>query len=449
MLRHGREGSGAELIPILDYASEQRELLARHLDEIAPEIDPNGPVCRACLEQAERELQRRQLIERNGDPYFIDLDLSGYPILSTPERVGADPRFTGRGVTIAFVDSGFYPHPDLILPGNRIAAMYDAVRCIPVRDVEALMEQDPGIEAWHGTMTACTAAGSGYLSHGRYRGIASDAGVVLIPAMTHFGIKTPEVVNALKWIVLHHRRYGIRVVNMSLGVDESTDSMDHPVVALVEELAEQGVVVVAAAGNDPREPIKPPAAAPSAITVGGYDDHNSTDPLVGNLWYSSFGDAPTGVHKPELLAPAIWVAAPILPRTAVKTEAEALFYMACADDEKLMQAIPTLARQTWIRGKLLSARTPLEARSAVLRRIVEEKQITPGYKHVDGTSFAAPIVASIVAQMLEARPSLTPAEVKRVLMETARPLPGTPSVFQGRGVVRGDEAVRRVCGETG
>src|SRR6185436_18404668 len=44
----------------------------------------------------------------------------GYRILPTPLRVGADERFTGRGVTIAFLDSGFYFHPDLTQPHNRI-----------------------------------------------------------------------------------------------------------------------------------------------------------------------------------------------------------------------------------------------------------------------------------------------------------------------------------------
>jgi len=432
----GNADEGAGRILIGEYRSEQRELLERHIREIWPDFDPSRTVCPACLERAERELQRRQIIDRDGDPYFVDLDLSGYPILSTPERVDADPRFTGRGVTIAFIDSGFYPHPDLLFPTSRILAMYDAVHCRRIVDVESLVEVEPGPEAWHGTMTVCTAAGNGYLSHGRYRGIASEANLVLIRVMSEHGIKTPEVVTALRWVREHRERYNIRVVNMSLGVDETTDSLDHPVVALVEELTRLGVVIVAASGNDPREPIKPPAAAPSAITVGGYDDHNSTEWMRRELWHSSYGNTPNGALKPELLAPAIWVAAPILPRTAVKTEAEALFYMACADDEELMRAIPTLAWQTWIRGKLIEARTPLQARSAVLRRIIEEKQITPNYKHVDGTSFAAPIITSVVAQLIEARPDLSPRDVKRLLLRTARALPHAPREVQGHGVVQ-------------
>ena len=320
--------------------------------------------------------------------------------------------------------------------------MYDAVHQRLIRDVEAMIEQEPGIEAWHGTMSTCSAVGSGFLSRGRYRGIASDADVVLVRTMGQYGIQTPEVVNALLWVLGHREEYNIRVVNMSLGVDETTNSMHHPVVALVEELTRRGVVVVAAAGNNPMDPVKPPAAAPSAITVGGYNDNNSTDWMRRELWHSSSGLTPNGGPKPELVAPAIWIAAPILPNTQVKQEAEALFYMARADDDELMRLIPTLAWQTWIRGRLIDAETAVEARSAVLRRIIDEKEITPNYKHVDGTSFAAPIVSSIVAQMLEAVPELTPRQVKHLLLRTARQIPNAPHHLQGAGVVRADLAVQ-------
>jgi serine protease AprX len=106
-----------------------------------------------------------------------------------------------------------------------------------------------------------------------------------------------------------------------------------------------------------------------------------------------------------------------------------------------MTLIPKLASRSVIGNNLLAATTPLYARSLVLQRIAHEKLITSDYKHVDGTSFAAPIVASIVAQMLEARPSLTPAEVKHILMITATSLPNVPREIQGYGVVQADKAI--------
>src|SRR6185503_2585105 len=64
------------------------------------------------------------------------------------------------------------------------------------------------------------------------------------------------------------------------------------------------------------------------------------------------------------------------------------------------------------------------------------------YKKVDGTSFAAPIVTSIVAQMLEANPALSPGEVKRILMLTAQRVPGIELERQGWGEVKPEAAVK-------
>ena len=92
-------------------------------------------------------------------------------------------------------------------------------------------------------------------------------------------------------------------------------------------------------------------------------------------------------------------------------------------------------------GYLAARRRPLEARSIVLGRIASEKLISADYKHVDGTSFSAPIVSSIVAQMLEARPNLTPREVKQILCDTAVLLAGVPPEVQGHGLVAPDRAL--------
>lgn len=51
-----------------------------------------------------------------------------FAVLPTPLRLNADPNRTGRGVTIAFLDPGFYPHADLTEPVNRIIAYK---RCQP------------------------------------------------------------------------------------------------------------------------------------------------------------------------------------------------------------------------------------------------------------------------------------------------------------------------------
>ena len=39
-----------------------------------------------------------------------------FGVIPTPIRLNANPEYSGKGVTIAFLDSGFYPHPDLDAP---------------------------------------------------------------------------------------------------------------------------------------------------------------------------------------------------------------------------------------------------------------------------------------------------------------------------------------------
>ena len=51
--------------------------------------------------------------------------LNRFAVIPAADRLNVDPRFTGRGVTIAFLDSGFYRHPDLVEPNNRIVAFHD------------------------------------------------------------------------------------------------------------------------------------------------------------------------------------------------------------------------------------------------------------------------------------------------------------------------------------
>src|SRR5207249_11715289 len=97
-----------------------------------------------------------------------------------------------------------------------------------------------------------------------------------------------------------------------------------------------------------------------------------------------------------------------------------------------------------------------EARSlriSLLRQLItiklrEGNVINQHYKYVDGTSFAAPIVSSIIACMLEANPRLSPQQIKRILIETAERVPGIDVDRQGWGVVSRSEE-RRVGKEWG
>lgn len=359
--------------------------------------------------------------------------LATRPVLPLPVRLHADVRATGAGIGIAMVDSDFVVHPDLVEPTCRIVRYHDAVNNVS----DALPPTEPLARHWHGTMTACTAAGNGHLARGRFTSLAPEASLVLIRTMNDVGrVTTPTIVRALHFIRDNAADLGIRVVNLSVYSDEIDHTLDHPVNAAVEEITAMGIVVVAAAGNNPYAPIRPPAAAPGALTVGGLDDKNTLDGSDEQLYHSTFGITHLGVQKPELIAPAIWLPAPILPGTTTHMQASALCAMDMMTDDMLLGTAPMLMPHSGLPLPLWTSRDVDELREAIDATIEAELIASPYYKMVDGTSFAAPIVASTVAQMLELAPHLTPADVKDILMSTARPLDGYPAIRQGAGVVQ-------------
>lgn len=379
--------------------------------------------CPGCVEEALLQTLLAQghaaLHERIQQVWPLDAE-AAFGAIPTPLRLHADPRFTGKGVTIAMVDVGFYPHPDLTRPANRIRAWVDAADPAgPHALVFGPHDQPtwPGSDAlhvrqWHGTMTATAAAGNGYRSHGLYRGLASGAEVVLVQVRNdETGITDEAIVRALRWLAENAASLGLRVANISLGGAPCDQLRHNPIDEAVAALVAQNVIVTVAAGNDGVRALNPPATAPAALTIGGLDDHNTFSEGEISLWHSNYGRGDGGVSKPDLVAPSIWVVAPVLPGSSVEQEAVSLFN-----------------------------RRPL-GRPEVEARIASEKLITPYYQHVDGTSFAAPLVASAVACMLEANPRLTPALVREILLRTAHAIPGVPAEQQGAGALEAGLAV--------
>lgn len=360
-------------------------------------------------------------------------------VLPISLRMHADARYTGKGITIAFLDSGFYPHPDLTQPNNRIAYFADA-RDETVR--ENIGFSIPHLSSWHGTMTSCVCAGNGFMSIYRYAGLAPDARVVLVKTgnLKDNRIHERDISRALRWVLDNAHRFDVRIINISLGGDHLCGAKLTALDELVEEAVARGMVVVCAAGNSGTRRILSPASAPSAITVGGLNDHNSLDRSRWEMYHSNYGRGGYGAAKPEVIAPAQWIAAPMLPRTKVHNEAQFLWRIERATDAELAQILRTKEARRRISAETMSK--PFhEIRRIVRQRMNDQKFIHPHYQHVDGTSFAAAIVSSVVAQMLEANPSLTPAQVKAILIETAEPLADAPLERQGAGVVHAGAAV--------
>ena len=174
--------------------------------------------------------------------------------------------------------------------------------------------------------------------------------------------------------------------------------------------------------------------------VGGLDDQNSLDRARRGMYRSSYGPTIDGLQKPEVIAPGIWVAGPILPHTPTADQAGLYAQLDNAADEDLREIILAHAN---IDKDIYAAR---DLSVSLLRQLITIKLreglvINEHYKFVDGTSFAAPIVSSIVACMLEANPKLTPPQVKRILIDTAERVGGVEVDRQGWGVVVPRKAV--------
>jgi serine protease AprX len=368
-------------------------------------------------------------------PEIIEIE----PALPVPVRMDADERFTGRGVTIAFLDSGFYAHKDLTEPVNRIVAYHNIFS--PADDLSALEKSE--VASWHGMMTSVVAAGNGHLSEGLYRSIAPEAKLVLVKIGKTGRIPESNIEIGLRWVLANKDKYDIRIVNISAGGDFEQSYLTNSLCQLVEETVKAGLTVVCAVGNAglaPGHPVLPPASSPAAIAVGGLDDQNSLDRARRGMYRSSYGPTIDGLQKPEVIAPGIWVAGPILPHTPTADEAELYAALDAATDDELANIIAT---HTGVDKDLDEARelTVPMLRQLITIKLREGNVINQHYKFVDGTSFASPIVASIAACMLEANPKLTPQQIKRILIDTAERVAGVEVERQGWGVVVPRKAV--------
>ena len=359
--------------------------------------------------------------------------------LPVPVRMDADERYTGRGVTIAFLDSGFYAHKDLTEPVNRIVAYHNI---FAPEDDPSFLEK-PDVASWHGMMTSVVAAGNGHLSEGFYRSIAADARVVLVKIGRTGHIPEANIEKGLRWVLTNKDKYRIQIVNISAGGDFEQSYLKSSLCQLVEETVKAGLAVVCAVGNAglaPGHPVLPPASAPSSIAVGGLDDQNSLDRARRGMYRSSYGPTVDGLQKPEVIAPGIWVAGPILPHTPTAIEAHLYAELDAAADDELNDIILSHAGVDRDLDEARDLTVPL-LRQLISIKLREGNVINQHYKFVDGTSFAAPIVSSIVACMLEANPKLTPQRVKRILIETAERVDGVEVDRQGWGVVAPRKAV--------
>ncbi len=263
--------------------------------------------------------------------------------------------FTGKSVRVAVLDTGVdWTHP--ALRGNVLEYSYMQEACqyiedifiyilaltlknsgVPDEEIERAIEEllqkkeiaeilefvkEPSCTAkdvdGHGTHVAGIVA-----SKGEYRGVAPDAGIlsiklgsavstlrllILIQTLLRKKLLTERdlkeigrrlllsFTDTLAYAIEQAARKNVDVISMSVGYPGSPDDL---VCTIVDRVAEMGILVVAAAGNEGplSGTVKAPAMARGAIAVGAVDKKGVLTS------YSSRGPAPDGRTKPDILAP--------------------------------------------------------------------------------------------------------------------------------------------------
>jgi len=293
------------------------------------------------------------------------------------KAIGADklwnvpPYPRGWGVTVAVVDSGISPHPDL----NDYSGNSRILRQINFVDGNPMPDDFYG----HGTHVAGTIAGLGTASNGGYMGVAPEARLIDVKVTDDYGMgNTSTVVAGLEWIYKNRTAYNIKVANLSLNSTVPESYHQSALNAALEVLWLNRIVVVASAGNEGKEKLYPPANDPFVITVGAMDDQKTIDLSDDKLAaFSAYGITVDGFAKPDIVAPG----------------ADIISLLA-SDDMNLVKNFPN----NLVNGK------------------------TKKYFRMSGTSMAAAVVAGAVAVLLEDEPALSPDQVKYRLMATARPV---------------------------
>lgn len=196
--------------------------------------------------------------------------------------------FTGKGIGVCVLDTGIWAgHPDF---GGRVRAFCDFV------DFRKTAYDDNG----HGTHVAGILAGDGVASKGKFKGIAPGCEIVALKVLDQLGNGSRDtLLRAFEWVLENRELYTIRVVNISVGTTCRGECDNRALVDGVDRLWDEGLVVVAAAGNQGPRPgsVTAPGSSRKVITVG------SSDLLTGKGAVSGRGPTQECICKPDIVTP--------------------------------------------------------------------------------------------------------------------------------------------------
>jgi serine protease AprX len=407
----GRGGS----VPVIVYADSSLDDVVATLSR-SPEITRLDLIGAVAASVTAEELDALALLP-NVSAIVADVPLFGTGAVETMDvtnlAIGlgalAPPYaggLSGKGVTVAVLDSGSEAHVDLMNAdeSSRVVAWVDFVKG----------KKRPYDDGGHGTFVNGLIAGDGDASlpldqGGRatqqFRGVAPGADIVSLKVLDRFGQgRASTLVAAIGWAIRHRDQYDIRVLNISVEGPVTGPVATDPMALAVEAAWKAGLVVVCAAGNEGDfgpGGVLSPGNDPYVITVGALDTRQTADRGDDVMTrYSSVG--PTmfdEIAKPDLVAPG-------------------------------NRLVSLRAQSSYIDRSFPQNRVAVDSYLPDARPGEHEQ-----YFVMSGTSASAPVITGAVALMLEQDPSLTPDDVKLRLMQSADPFAGVPAGAQGAGVV--------------
>ena len=167
-----------------------------------------------------------------------------------------------EAVTVAVLDTGIAYHPDL---AGRLLAFSDFVEG----------RSFPYDNNGHGTHVCGIVCGSGEMSAGRFRGMSPEAKLVVGKILDQKGEGSCDSMQeALEWVLRVKNRYGIRILNISVGIGDLKERYKEQMLReSLELLWDHNILVVCAAGNaGPVDgSISEMASSRKVLTVGCHD----------------------------------------------------------------------------------------------------------------------------------------------------------------------------------
>jgi serine protease AprX len=325
-------------------------------------------------------------------------------LYSVEQSLGVDQAwqdgYTGSGVGVALIDTGVTPvegldgsgqiinGPDLSFDNGSSSLRYLDANGHGTFMAGIIAGRDPG--ATSGKYAGDTTD---------FLGVAPDSHIVNVKVGSANGaVDVSQVLAAIDWVVMHRNDEGfdVRVLNLSFGTDSSQSYLLDPLAYAAEAAWHNGIVVVAAVGNQGSAStrVADPAIDPYVIAVGASQGSGST------LAVAPFSSAGSSSRGPDLVAPGTSIVSLRDPGSVI-------------DDEYGSTA-----------------------------------EVGSRFFLGSGTSEATAVTSGLAALLIQEHPSATPDQIKALLTSTATPVVGASALVAGHGQVSASSAVQAALPST-